>query len=89
MSEDHALCGVTLPWLTPSAVLVRRVVEARKNAANGIPPDLPTSTGRTKPLDPLPPSDEKVGHSAFDYMPDTYHDRSKKWWQFWRGLKCW
>lgn len=42
-----------------SPVLVRRVVEARRNREHGVTPNLPNSTARTQPLDPLPPSDEK------------------------------
>ena len=61
-------------------VLVRRVVEARKNRERGITPGLPNSTARTQPLDPLPPSEEK------DSSPRPEGSRLKR---FFRKLKCW
>lgn len=59
--------------LTSRVVIVRRVVEMRRNQAQGIRPSntLPSSTARTQPLEPLPPSEEK------DELPR----RKKKWWQ--------
>ncbi|KAK4497547.1 hypothetical protein PRZ48_011998 [Zasmidium cellare] len=69
------------------ALLVRRVVQARKrHLEGGIAPNaLPSSTARTQPLDPLPGQNEKA------LPPDPKWDdeeegRPVKWWQ---RLKCW
>ncbi|KAK3708161.1 hypothetical protein LTR37_011665 [Vermiconidia calcicola] len=66
------------------ALLVRRVVEARRNQAQGVNPTLPSSTARTQPLDPLPPSDEKRGSREASRF--STGSRKKSWWQ---SLKCW
>jgi len=66
------------------ALLVRRVVEARRNQAQGIKPTLPSSTARTQPLDPPTLSSEKKGARGLGSYDQT--PRKEPWWT---KLKCW
>jgi GTPase KRas len=56
------------------AVIVRRVVEARRNRNHGIRQELPSSTARTQPLDPLPNANEK-GSSPSE------EPKKPRWWK--------
>ncbi|KAK6443555.1 hypothetical protein LTR95_000382 [Oleoguttula sp. CCFEE 5521] len=73
------------------ASIIRRVVEARKNAAAGIVPELPSSTARTTPLSPMP-LDEKL---AAEEAAAAEQGRSmgakprSRWKSMFEMLKCW
>ena len=66
-------------------VIVRRVVEARKQHAKGIAPALPSSTARTRPLDPAPPSENEKDYSESKQRSSSRKGKSR----FWHRLKCW
>lgn len=74
------------------ALLVRRVVEARRQHALGITPNLPNSTARTLPLDPLPYGSEKE-LTAIPISNGSDHMSGLRWWEKVlyraRRLKCW
>ncbi|KJY02249.1 RAS small monomeric GTPase like protein [Zymoseptoria brevis] len=68
------------------ALLVRRVVGARRQHLEGIIPSLPSSTARTRPLDPVDTNgDEKAASPSpqWDY-PESL--RTRKWWH---KFLCW
>ncbi|KAF2716887.1 ras small GTPase [Polychaeton citri CBS 116435] len=72
------------------ALLVRRVVEARKQNAQGIKPSVPVSSTRTKPLNDAGPTDEKLGDqgdSSVGQSEKSPTRRSKS--SFWSKLRCW
>lgn len=76
----------TWPMLTV-AVIVRRVVAARRRHASGAAPalgsgPLANSTSRTQPLTPL---EEKVGSVEFAQRPGQTTKRGG----FWARFKCW
>lgn len=70
-------------------VIVRRVVEARRNHGKGIKGDLPTAHARTAPLEPSRSYNEKgrqVGQrDVFDDI-DREEQQKKRWLS---SLKCW
>jgi hypothetical protein len=74
------------------ALLVRRVVEARRHHAMGITPNLPNSTARTLPLDPLPYGSEKE-LTAIPMSDGSDRMSGLRWYQKIlyraRRLKCW
>lgn len=67
--------------LIQGTVVVRRVVEARRLAANGGTESMPTRTAA------LPPMTEKDNMSS-SAPPDKHNDGPSKW-SFWKRLKCW
>lgn len=76
------------------ALLVRRVVGARKQHLEGLTPNLPSYTSRTRPLDPLPPSPNEKALPAEPYYPHQHWEPGeelghKRWWHKLRALKCW
>jgi hypothetical protein len=67
-------------WLlTRGVVLVRRVVEARRIAANGGSVDAPPRTAA------LPPMNEKDGASSNQAPEKSKMERER----FWKRLRCW
>ncbi|KAF2482106.1 ras small GTPase [Neohortaea acidophila] len=66
------------------ALLIRRVVEARRLQSQGHRMPLPSSTARTQPLDPLPNGDEKED----DFIPGERVQRGSRW-GWLRSLRCW
>ncbi|KAK4242875.1 ras-like protein 2 [Achaetomium macrosporum] len=77
------------------ALIVRRVVEARRLAEMGVTDAelAANSRGMTKPLTPLPPGDEedeKGRRGGGARGPNTKGDRVGRGnWGFWRKLRCW
>lgn len=67
-------------------VLVRRVVEARRNKAQGITPALPSSTARTQPLPQAQNEKSAIppGPGSHSQRPVTPQKTS-----FWSKMKCW
>ncbi|KAF7191604.1 Ras-like protein 1 [Pseudocercospora fuligena] len=68
------------------ALLVRRVVGARKQHEEGVTPNLPSSTARTRPLEPLRNfNNEKALPPEPDW--EAGEELQKKRW--WHKLRCW
>ncbi|CZT20147.1 related to GTPase Ras2p [Ramularia collo-cygni] len=68
------------------ALLVRRVVAARRQHLEGIKPNLPNFTSKTRPLEPLAsPNNEKTTPLSpqWDVDPEPLRTR------WWHKFKCW
>ncbi|KAK5159251.1 hypothetical protein LTS14_002393 [Recurvomyces mirabilis] len=71
---------------------LKRVRDTRLDHERGINPSMPTATGRTQPLEPLPAETEKAvppgpGAHSESRPPDSAQQPKKK--SFWSRLKCW
>ena len=70
-------------------MIVRRVVKARQDQANGVKPEHPLSTARTAPLEPLAmsekgtPTDTTAGSTLQSPLPKK---KKRNWYE---TLKCW
>ncbi|KAM3422042.1 hypothetical protein BST61_g2418 [Cercospora zeina] len=76
------------------ALLVRRVVGARKQHLEGLTPNLPSYSSKTRPLDPLPPSPNEKSLPADPYNTHQHWEPGeelgrKRWWHKLRLLQCW